>query len=249
MKKWLWTLGLTSYLGFLIASLPAAVVVKLLPSMPGVTLGPAQGQWNDGRLAFVRQGNVQLNAIHWQLSLAQLWRGQLGFQLEMGASQAEPTATVQGRVGFSGLSVEQGLVTVPIRWVLPKVSLPMKMDASGDIVVRIEEFQSGTPYCTALKGQASWQDAKFESPIGWLDLQSITGALTCQQGNLQLITAANNPLGAALTVDLLASSYQINGTLQPVSSLPKEVHQAMQFVGPQDSQGRYVMKLAGQIRH
>lgn len=249
MKKWLWTLGLTSYLGFLIASLPAAMVVKLLPTMPGVTLGPAQGQWNDGRLAFVRQGNMQLNAIHWQLSLAQLWRGQLGFQLEMGASQAEPTATVQGRVGLSGLSVEQGLVTVPIRWVLPKVSLPMKMDASGDIVVRIEEFQSGAPYCTALKGQASWQNAKFESPIGWLDLQSITGVLSCQQGNLQLITAANNPLGAALTVDVLASSYQINGTLQPVSSLPKEVHQAMQFVGPQDSQGRYVMKLAGQIRH
>lgn len=248
MKKWLWTLGLTSYLGFLVVSLPAAVVVKLLPALPGVTLGPAQGTWNDGHLAFVRQGNVQLNSIHWQLSLAQLWRGQLGFQLDVGASTAEPSAQLQGRAGLAGMTLEQGVVTVPIRWVLPKVSLPMKMDATGDIVVRIEEFQSGAPYCSVLKGQASWQDAKFESPIGWLDLQSITGVLSCQQGNLQLVTAANNPLGAALTVDLMADRYQIDGTLQPAASLPKEVHQAMQFVGPQDSQGRYVMKLAGQIR-
>lgn len=248
MKKWLWTLGISSYLLFLVSALPAAVVLKLLPAMPGVTLGPAQGAWNDGRLAFVRQGNVQLNNLHWQLSLAQLWRGQLGFQLDVGTSNAEPTAQLHGRVGMAGLTLEQGVVTVPIRWVLPKVSLPMKMDASGDIVVRIDEFQSGTPYCSALQGQASWQDAKFESPIGWLDLQTITGALSCQQGNLQLVTAANNPLGAALTVDLLADRYQIDGTLQPAASLPKEVHQAMQFVGPQDNQGRYVMKLAGQIR-
>lgn len=249
-KSWFWVLGLGSYLVFLVATLPAAMVVRFVPLPAGVSLGAASGTWYQGQVDSIRHGNWQLPQLQWQLSLGTLWRGELGFQLRLGSAQqtTQPSGVLQGTAGMHSLQLQQLDVTVPIRWVLPNVTLPMKMDASGDIVLNLTEFSSGTPYCSALKGSASWQQAKFESPIGWLDLGSIQGSLSCEQGGLQLVTAANNPLGAALTVDLLADRYQINGTLQPNASLPKEVHQAMQFVGPQDSQGRYVMQLAGQIR-
>lgn len=249
-KSWLWALGLSSYLVFLVCTLPAAVVLRFMPLPKDVVLGAASGTWQQGQVASVQVGPWQLPALSWQLSLSDFWRGQVGYQLTLGstAQASQPSAVVAGRVGLSSMVLQQADVRVPIRWILPNVTLPMKMDATGDIVVNVTEFSSGQPYCASLQGTASWQDARFQSPIGWLDLQSIQGALSCQQGNLQLVTAANNALGAALTVDLLADRYQINGTLQPASTLPREVHQAMQFVGPQDSQGRYVMQLAGQIR-
>lgn len=249
-KSWLWALGLGSYLVFLVQTLPASVLVRFVSLPQGVSLGAVSGTWQQGQVASVRIGNWQLPALSWQLSLADVWRGQIGYELSLGSAElaTQPSAVVEGRVGMSSMVLQRADVRVPIRWVLPNVTLPMQMDATGDIVVNVTEFSSGQPYCSSLKGTASWQDARFQSPIGWLDLQSIQGALSCQQGNLQLVTAANNALGAALTVDLLADRYQINGTLQPASTLPREVHQAMQFVGPQDSQGRYVMQLAGQIR-
>ncbi|WP_414707780.1 type II secretion system protein N [Rheinheimera sp.] len=37
--------------------------------------------------------------------------------------------------------------------------------------------------------------------------------------------------------------YQLNGTMKPDASLPKEVHQAMQFVGQPDAEGRFTLKL------
>jgi general secretion pathway protein N len=117
------------------------------------------------------------------------------------------------------------------------------------LVFNIKQYSMGQPYCSVLAGTASWQQARFKAPNGWIDLQAIHSTLNCEDGNISLQTSEDNPLGLLVKADVLAGSYRIAGSLKPAASMPKEVHQAMQFVGQPTSDGRFPLTLQGQIRH
>ena len=117
------------------------------------------------------------------------------------------------------------------------------MDASGELVLDVAQFSQGQPWCENLAGQASWQDARLQTPTGtWLELHSLFGDLSCNQGTVVLTTDSNNVLGLDVKAVLNAEQLLVNGTLKPDATMPKEVHQAMQFLGRPDTQGRYTIK-------
>lgn len=243
-------LGVGCYGLFMLLLTPAAVWFKLVPLPEGVKLGTVSGSLLQGSISSVERAPLQLQDVRWQLSLRQLWRGELGLQLDAGNLRAEhlPYLHSQIRWQFAGMQLDQAVLRLPLANLLHNVQLPMQVDAAGSLVLQIDSFSAGSPYCTALSGTASWQQARFKSPLGWLDLKQINGKLSCEQGNLQLVTSADNPLGLLVTAQLQAGQYQLNGSVQPDASMPKEVHDAMRFVGPQDAQGRYTLRLAGKIR-
>ncbi|MDX1392558.1 MAG: type II secretion system protein N, partial [Rheinheimera sp.] len=57
-----------------------------------------------------------------------------------------------------------------------------------------------------------------------------------------LTTDNNNVLGLDVTAVINAGQLQVNGTVKPDATMPKEVHQAMQFLGRPDAQGRYTIR-------
>ena len=251
MKKYkLVLLGLGCYLLFLLLLTPAAVWFRWLPLPAGVQLGQVEGSLLNGRISQLERAPLILQNVRWQVSLSRLWRAELGLQLDAGSLRETqlPYVHADARWHPAGLQLDQALLRLPLAALMQNIQLPMQVDAAGTLVLDVASFAAGSPYCAALQGKASWQQARFKSPVGWLDLQQIDGTLSCEQGNLQLVTSANNPLGLAVTAQLLAGQYQLNGTLKPAASMPAAVHDAMRFVGPQDAQGRYVIKLAGNIR-
>ncbi len=249
-KSTLLGLGIGCYLLFMLLLTPAAVWFKLLPLPAGVQLGAVSGSLLDGRISMVERAPIQLQDVRWQLSLASLWRGEIGVQLDAGQLRAEhlPYVHLQARLRPAGFDLDTAVLRVPLSQVMRNVQLPMQVDAAGTLLLNVKGFAAGSPYCSTLQGTASWQQARFKSPIGWLDLKQINGVLSCEQGNLQLVTSADNPLGLLITAQLQAGQYQLNGTLKPDASMPKEVHDAMRFVGPQDNEGRFPIRLAGNIR-
>ncbi len=248
-KSMLWTLGITAYLLFTLLLTPASVWLKLVTLPAQVQLGAVTGTVWAGQVTGVQAGPFYLPQLSWQLQPSLLWRGKLGLKLQGGnlRDATFPYLSLQAELGLGQLALTNSNLRIPVAPVMSQLQLPMPVDASGAIVLNLKDFALGQPYCTALAGTASWQQAKFKAPTGWIDLQAIDAVLSCDSGNISLQTKTDNPLGLLVKADVLQGSYQIAGTLKPAASMPKEVHQAMQFVGQPDAEGRFPLKLQGRI--
>jgi general secretion pathway protein N len=249
-KSILWGCGLVTYLLFAVILAPASLWLKLFPLPADVKLGTVTGTLWSGQIAGVQRTPLYFPQLSWQLQLAPLWRGKIGIIVNGGELRDTtlPYLQLAAELGAGSVTVKQSTVRLPIAGIMPQLQLPMPVDASGALVLNIQQFALGQPYCSALSGNASWQQAKFKAPTGWIDLQAIHSTLNCTDGTISLQTTDDNPLGLKVKAELLAGSYRIAGTLKPDPSMPKEVHQSMQFVGQADGEGRFPLNLQGQIR-
>lgn len=240
-----WVLGIGCYVLFMLASVPARWLIPLLPLPAGISVQGVQGVWYQGSIASVTANGITLEQLHWDWQPSALLQGKLGVALEVGGARQlnAPYAKTLLLLGVNQWQLNDSTLRIPLAWLMPKLVLPMPVNASGQLQTQLAEFRSGTPVCDTLEGTSRWSNAKFQAPSGWLDLQQLEGRWQCQQGKAQLAIAANNPLGAALNLTLDLQGYQLEGTLQPDNSMPKDVHDAMRFVGPQDSQGRFQLQL------
>ncbi|KKO44604.1 general secretion pathway protein GspN [Arsukibacterium ikkense] len=245
MKYWkLATVALLAYLLFMLYLLPAAWLIHWLGLPAGVQLGPVQGTLWRGSAAVAQYQNIQLQQLRWRFNgWSILW---LAPEIKLTAGSIgerdQPYLTADIAYGFSGLNLQQAVVRVPVSQLLPLLQLPLPVAASGELMVEVQDFQQGPPWCSSLTGTASWLDARLQPPTGtWLELNSIVADLHCQQGSPVLITDGNNSLGLAVTAAIDNNRLTVNGTLKPDNNLPQEVHQAMQFVGRPDAEGRYTI--------
>lgn len=246
----LWGLGIIAYLLFSVWLLPASLWLKLVPTPNGVQFGAVTGTLWSGQIQAVRFQHWFIPDVRWQLQLSSLWRGQLGAQVQAGqiANETAPYLQLRLQAGFNYIRIEQSSLRLPMTGVMASVQLPMPVDASGVVVLNLQQFKTGQPYCDAATGTASWQQARFKAPTGWIDLNQIDGSLACANGHLSLQTNPDNPLGLAIKAELLADRYQVSGTLQPAASMPAEVHQAMRFVGQQQPDGRFPLNFSGRLQ-
>lgn len=251
MKKvGLWLLGIFAYAIFTLVMTPASWWLKLVTLPAGVELGPVSGTLWSGTVQGVAIKPLVIPRLTWRLDLSGLWHGQVGVALEGGSLRDDnyPYFQLKAELTPSRVTVLPSNLRLPVGGILPNIQLPMPADASGSIVLSISEYQLGKPYCSVLNGKASWQDARFKAPTGWIDLRAIHATLRCEAGNIVLNTTPDNPLALQVQAEVLADSYKIAGTLKPDASMPKEVHQAMQFVGQPDGNGNFPITLQGRIR-
>jgi len=222
--------GMLAYVIFMAVLTPASVWLKLVSLPPEVQLGKVQGTLWQGQIDVLSRPPVYLTNLRWQLELSSLWRGQLGVQLNAGdvKDDSQPYLNLSGQVSPGSYALKQATLRWPVAGIMRNLQLPMPVDASGAIVLNIKNFTKGE--------------------LGWLDLRQIDATLSCEQGNLRLVTKPDNPLALAVTADVMAGRYQLAGTLKPDASMPKEVHEAMRFVSQPDAEGRYTIQFGGQIR-
>ncbi len=251
MKKvGLWLLGIFAYVVFTLVMTPASWWLKWVTLPPAVELGPVAGTLWSGTVQGVSVKPLYIPVLKWQLDLSTLWRGQLGVNLEGGSLRDDhyPYFQLKAALTPNRITVLPSNLRLPVAGILPNIQLPMPADASGSIVLSVSEYQFGQPYCSVLNGKASWQDARFKAPTGWIDLNAIHATLRCDNGSIVLNTTPDNPLALQVQAEVLAESYKIAGTLKPDASMPKEVHQAMQYVGQPDGNGNFSIDLQGRIR-
>ncbi|MCH8537045.1 MAG: type II secretion system protein N [Alkalimonas sp.] len=235
-------LGSLVYLLSLFILTPAAWWLKLAPLPADVRLGLVQGTLWQGQLTALRYQSLELRSIQWQLKPWSLLTGHVLVDVQAGelAESQQPYLKGRLRYGVSGLQLSDTLLRYPVAQLAPMLTLPLPIDADGQLMVDIEQYRQGEPWCQQLSGQASWQEARLEPPTGWIDLQHIFATLHCEDGELVLLTDGDNPLGLDVSARLAAGGhFTVDGTLKPDSSMPEEVHQAMQFVGAPDDEGRY----------
>lgn len=241
-KRKLIFIGVASYLLFALVLTPASWWLKLLPLPAALQLGAVSGTLWQGNVSSLQYEKLSFDRLHWQLNGWALFSGKLQLALHSGSPKnaALPYINATVSYGFSGMALKNAMLTMPVNQLVPMLPLPMPVDASGALVLDISAYQQGQPRCSALNGTASWQDARLQTPTGtWLELQSLFGQLSCDSGTVVLTTDSNNMLGLDVKAVMNAEQLLVNGSLKPDASMPKEVHQAMQFLGKPDAQGRF----------
>lgn len=236
------------YIVFLLLLSPAAWWLKLVELPAQIRVGPVSGTLWQGQIQAVSLNGYVVPQVKWQFRPWALFTGKLALALDIGQIRQTslPYAKAEIAYGFSGLELSSSQLRLPVEPLIPllKLRLPFEVAASGNLLLNIQQFSAGKPWCQQLTGKASWLDAKFRAPSGWIDLNALDAKLSCEQGQLHMVTDAANPLALNVTAVIgEQGSYQLNGTMKPDASLPKEVHQAMQFVSRPDEQGRFTLKL------
>lgn len=238
-------IAIAGYLLFSLVLTPAAWLIKLLPIPAEVKLGRVTGTLWQGEISGGQYDSLQFDRLRWTLSGWALFTGKLQLTLHSGSLQNPALPYIKGIVsyGFGGAALNDTMLTIPVQQLMPLLPLPMPVDGTGALVLDITAYQQGMPRCDTLTGNASWQDARLQTPTGnWLALQSLFGELSCDDGTVVLTTDGNNLLGLDVTAVINAEQLLVNGTLKPDASMPQEVHQAMQFLGKPDAQGRYPIR-------
>lgn len=244
-KRKLIYFGVASYLLCTLLLSPASWWLKLLPLPAELQLGRVSGTLWQGEVSAVQYDSLRLDRLRWNLHGWALFSGKAQLALHSGSLQNPAMPYINGIVsyGLGGAALKDTMLTVPVNQLIPMLPLPMPVDGTGALVLDISNYQQGQPRCRTLSGSASWQDARLQTPTGnWLDLQSLFGKLHCEDGTVVLTTDNSNLLGLDVKALINAEQLLVNGTLKPDASLPLEVHQAMQFLGKPDAEGRFPIR-------
>lgn len=243
-------LFIVSFIVFVLWQLPAQiaaqVATKWIPSQ--VQFGSLAGTVWQGQVTEVRFQQLSLKNVRWDITPAALLRGHLDFDLKVGNPRNKEEIAGHGNVTldlFSGtLMLEKSTLWFSVDQVLGHVTLPLPVDAKGRVTLTIDQFQTGAPYCTELNGQIRSANIDVKGLNSWFSIGELEGQLNCKSGDIAVSVLPDNKLG--LQADATLSNnlqFSVNGKVKPDASLPKEVHDAVKFLGRADSDGYYPVKL------
>jgi len=141
-------------------------------------------------------------------------------------------------------SLQDAVLRFEVEQLMGQLDLPLPVNATGRVIFNIDEFQSGKPYCQQIKGDVFSPNIRVEGLTGWFSIGELGADLNCKSGDLAAVVQPDNLLGLQADVHLADNfQFKVAGNVKPDASLPKEVHDAVKFLGRPDAQGRYPVNL------
>lgn len=248
MKQWInriiW--GLFFYLIFLIATLPAYLLVSRIELGNQVKLGNVSGTIWSGQIDQVKIDKTILKNVRWDYNFSQLLTAQLAVDLTFGHARKilEPQGSAQLRYGLNGPSLADAKVKLPADLIVQQLEMPFKVQASGLVEANIAQAQLGEPVCHSLVGDIDWKLAGVNAMKTSFDYGDISAKLSCDNGAVVAQVKGNPEL---LVLDINArlntyQSYSVEGYISAGSKASKDLQAALSYLGNPDSQGRYLIK-------
>lgn len=233
-KMMLWSvLALILFLLMLLATMPARVVTRVLPSqVPGLAFASASGTIWRGSTSAVYWQDLVIPEVSWQLSPWHLLTGAVNTDLQFGQGQS-----IQGQLTLHARATEQQLKRVDI--MLPANELrnlsPMPgVQLHGTFRLDAETITLADNQLKAITGRLQWRDAKVQTPLGQPPLGSYAVQLqTDEQGT---ITGEINDLEGVLDLQgqlrYSAPTFSINATCR--TDLPEQLDRFFRAVARRD---------------
>ncbi|CAH9066503.1 Type II secretion system protein N [Pseudoalteromonas holothuriae] len=235
---------------FTVFNMPASVALQLVGKQlpPSLQIGAVSGTLWQGQVSEVRVSNVQLNNVRWSIEAPALLLGDMQGNVRFG--NARDKSDISGRGDFTVGLFDQSVwlsdasIRFSVEQAMSQVTLPLPVKAKGRVLLDIDNYQSGAPYCEALQGEIRSPGITVEGLTGWFEIGQLGGNLSCKTGDIAVLVDPDNRLGLQADA-VLADNFQfrVAGNIKPDASLPKEVHDAVKFLGRPDSEGRYPVNL------
>lgn len=253
MLRWLTIglLGLGLYLIFLATTLPAHLALSWAPLPKEVTLQQPSGTIWQGKLQQLQVGDVKVNQVEWELAFWPLLTGKVEVDTRFGILGSS-SLTGQGKLGYAWgtLSAKQLVVELSAQQVMQLAGLRVPLSASGNVRLFVDTYQQGVPWCEQLTGQVDWSGAGVSGRMlpSELQLGSLTGELSCEQGGLVLsMDDTTSPLGLKGTLKLPEQQrYQVSTLVRPDAELPDTVREGVTLFAKQTSEG-YLLEMDGRL--
>ncbi|SQH74354.1 General secretion pathway protein N [Shewanella benthica] len=242
-------IGVCIYLVFLLALLPASVVVKLVPLPNDINLSGVSGSIWSGSIESVTIQNRQLEQVQWQLSPWALLLGQAEIDLVIGNRGSAVNGKGLFIFSMSGIDAEGLRFEAPISFLLGNNRLPFRTKIGGDISLFIDRLEQGAPWCERLNGKLFINSVGVKNQFGDYPLGDIELGLSCVDGNVKVKSDETmNQLGFSGTLVLQAEKVvQLSAKIKETSSQPEDLKKALAFLGKKDSQGYYPISYQGRI--
>jgi len=233
--------GAAVFVGVVVATLPASLLVNRLP--PDLKVEGASGTiWNGGADS-IRLRGTPLGSFSWSLEPGALLKGELAFHIDVARSDG----FVRGRIALTAggaLTGEDLALELPLTALHPG----SQQDWQGDLVgtVRSARLEHGWP--VAVIGEFTMRGLTppgSEIPIGDYQLEFDGKADTPQQlvGRVRDLSAPL--LVRAQLVIRRDRSYALEGEVTPRPDAPPDVTRAVAYLGAPDKSGRRAFEITG----
>nr|WP_275659010.1 type II secretion system protein N [Shewanella sp. Isolate11] len=234
---------------FLIVLFPASVAVSLAPLPNNIKVSGVSGTLWSGNAELIAIGPRQLERVHWQLSPWGLFLGKANLDLVIGNRANVVNGKGSVSLSLSSINVEQLRFDAPSEFILGSARLPFRTNVEGHFSLIVQQFDQGQPWCEQLNGKLFAQQLQVNNQFGQYPLGNIEVGLSCEDGNIKVATNENmNALGldgnALLKADKL---FQVSAKIKETDAQPKDLKQALGFLGKKDSQGYYPITYQGQV--
>lgn len=240
MKRWwpLVVLGVAAYLAFALATLPAQVVLARLQSSDFHAAGVSGTVWN-GQAQVLIVGGVRVGALEWDLHVLPLLTGRASADVRIkrvdGFVDTELSAAPTGRISLADLTGSVPLSALPANL--------MQGGWAGTVNLRLASLVIEDGWPVAALGTIEVRDVtgpvskpvnmgsyRATFPEGAVSEGVLTGELVDLGGPLQF--------NGSIELRQNDRSYHIEGMIGTRPDAPREVVDALRFLGPADEQGR-----------
>jgi len=234
---------LITYLGFLIATLPAKIVVNQIPLPQNISLSGITGSaWNT-KVAQVIVDNVAINQVKAELRFWSLFTLTPSLAIQFGDSfLAGPEGKLDIALSQEKVEIDNLTVLVKANEIAQHLPLPLPMTAKGNVELRITHTAielANNNQCIAANGDITWSKAGVFALEQNIKLGEFNGEISCEKGALALLLSPDNNLGLTFSAYVRNGRISGNGFLKPGAKFPIELNSALPFLGRKDNRGRY----------
>jgi general secretion pathway protein N len=250
MKKWfaISAIFLSSYLAFLLASVPLSLMVENIQLPKNIELHGVSGSIWQGEIARVLLSNYEVEEVKTLVSFWSLLSLSPSVQVIFG------DAMLSGPEGKLNLSVSSEQVVlsnmellISANDIAQQLPLPIPVRAQGSVEVSLSEFIIVTGKelsCSRAEGIVTWSRAGVIALDENIKLGKFSSEISCADGKLLAEISPKNNLGLSFNSVLALNTQKVsgNGFIKPGAKFPSQLRSALSFVGRPDNQGRYQLK-------
>ncbi|WP_144211892.1 type II secretion system protein N [Shewanella donghaensis] len=242
-------LGVFIYLVFLVVFIPANWVVGIAPLPNNIKVSGVTGTLWQGSADVVSIDRRVIEQVTWDLNPWALFIGQVNVDVRIGSRATAVSGQGDISWSMSGLTADNLRFEAPNAFLLGNARLPFRTKIDGDVSLIVERLEQGAPWCEQLTGKLFLNRIDVKNQFGEYPLGDIALGLNCIDGQVQLNTDDSmNKMGIQGTATLGDNnSITVSAKIKPTPEQPKDLTQALSFLGQQDSQGYYPVNYQGTI--
>lgn len=242
-------IGVLVYLVFLIALFPASVAVRLAPLPKNISVSGVSGTIWSGSADWISVQQRQLELVQWQFNPWGLFLGKVNLDLVIGNRASAVNGKGFVSLSMSGIDAKGLRFDAPSRFLIGNTRLPFRAEVEGNFSLIVQQLEQGKPWCEQLSGKLFAQQLQVNNQFGKYPLGDVEVALSCVDGNIKVMTDETmNALGLTGNALIKANKQlQLTAKIKETQAQPKDLKQALTFLGQKDSQGYYPISYQGRI--
>lgn len=248
MKKW-FTLGvifLASYLVFIVATLPLALVINNSKLPKNISIQAISGTVWQGEIGQVTVDKNIIKQVTTKLSFWSLFTLMPKVDISFGSDiLAGPQGQLTLAISQSKLNLSDVNIFLSANEIAQQARLPLPITAKGEVELNFSDISIAldTRKCSEAKGKVDWSRAGVIAMEQNIKLGKFSSNITCEKGELVAKIAPKNDIGLSFTAYVSSTGNSVrvsgNGYIKPGVKFPAKLKSALSFLGNPDAQGRY----------